>query len=420
VSRVLTTCATELVLSLEHDNGATIEAVLGGHPAHKASWGQELRFGSVLFGQSRDIVVKVKGAKAGSVFLRATLKYQDVVTGEKVEKSAEAKDLAAAEAIEEHELRSEFVDALRGAITLGKDKKLKEAHALLQKVAAQLKASKVSKSERGADLLKDAEGQACEAVSKAEYFDKWGKHYLPSLMGAHLSQACNNFKDPGVQHYAGKLFESIRIKIDEIFLQLPPPKPSGHRASSSAAPVSMSSYYNSAGPCFAGSSLVMLASGQTTRVDEVKKGDIVATPSGAATVECVIETVAESGKFDLCELEGGLLVTPWHPIRHNGQWTFPAELSQSQSRDCPSIYSFLLESSHVMLINGYECVALAHGFEDSKVVAHHYFGTEQIRRDLATMRGWERGHVRLAAERCIERDPASGLVVRLVQLSESS
>jgi len=102
------------------------------------------------------------------------------------------------------------------------------------------------------DLLKDVEGQVAEACSKQEWFKKWGRHYLPSLLGAHLFQQCNNFKDPGVQHYGGELFMQLRDQIDDIFLALPPPKPSRTEydyggGGAAAAPVNMAGYYNAGG-----------------------------------------------------------------------------------------------------------------------------------------------------------------------------
>merc|ERR1719192_3133729 len=84
-------------------------------------------------------------------------------------------------------------------------------------------------------LLEDLEGQVAEALSREDWYQKWGIHYLPSLMFAHLSQQCNNFKDAGVQRYGGELFQSIRDKADEIFLALPPPKPSEKRPNPAAA-----------------------------------------------------------------------------------------------------------------------------------------------------------------------------------------
>merc|ERR1711981_619500 len=63
---------------------------------------------------------------------------------------------------------------------------------------------------RVADACKDLLGQVKEAISRKDFFQRWGRHYLPSLAQAHLQQRCNNFKDPGVQHYGGKLFTDQR------------------------------------------------------------------------------------------------------------------------------------------------------------------------------------------------------------------
>jgi len=72
----------------------------------------------------------------------------------------------------------------------------------------------------------------------------------PSLAGAHRLQLCNNFKDPGVQGYGGKVFDNLRDEADDLFVSLPPPKPSRpHRTSGggAAAPVSMAAYHNCGG-----------------------------------------------------------------------------------------------------------------------------------------------------------------------------
>ena len=44
------------------------------------------------------------------------------------------------------------------------------------------------------DLVKDLEGQVTEATSRQDWWTRWGKHYLPSLVSAHALQQCNNFK----------------------------------------------------------------------------------------------------------------------------------------------------------------------------------------------------------------------------------
>ena len=60
-----------------------------------------------------------------------------------------------------------------------------------------------------------------EAISRCDYYERWGKHYLPSLARAHQLQQCSNFKDPGVQDYGGVMFRAIQDAADSAFLSLP-------------------------------------------------------------------------------------------------------------------------------------------------------------------------------------------------------
>ena len=134
---------------------------------------------------------------------------------------------------------------------------------------------------RATDLLKDLSGQVKEAFSKEEYLTKWGVHFCLSINSAHLYQFCNNFKDPGVQHYCSELFTETRDRLDEIFVSLPAPKPSRqyHRpGTANAAPpraVNMTRFMNMRGGCFLGASKVHLPGQKFSRADCVKKGDKV-------------------------------------------------------------------------------------------------------------------------------------------------
>ena len=65
---------------------------------------------------------------------------------------------------------------------------------------------------------------------------------------------------------------------------------------------------------------------QFKRVDAVKKGDIVSTPKGPARIVCVFKTVTRNGYMRLCHLENGLIITPWHPMKYKGIWTFPEDI----------------------------------------------------------------------------------------------
>jgi len=253
--------------------------------------------------------------------------------------------------------------------------------------------------------LKDLQGQATEAFSKSDYYKKWGVHYLPSLINAHLLQMCNNFKDPGVQVYGGKLFGKLRDKADDTFVKLPPPKPSIH----TAAPVkSMHTYHSSSNPCFHGNCVAEMVNGQMKKLKDLNKGDrVMSWNSKSVEIECVIKTACANERTHLVELPGGLLVTPYHPVNIDGeQWQFPCMLGDVKDRECPAIYSFVLKDEHVMMINGTACVTLGHNFQED-VVRHSYFGSQRVIEDLKKINGWKSGRINLEPN-CLVRDVDSG------------
>lgn len=160
-----------------------------------------------------------------------------------------------------------------------------------------------------------------------------------------------------------------------------------------------------------------MACGVRRPLREIKKGDrvIVDESTGeTALVVCMVCTKVEGGKLNLVELpskvtqqKGGdvkddgdgdsLLVTEYHPILLDGQWQYPVDVSPSRSRTCEEIYSFVLSSGHMMVIEGYQCVGLGHNFTSDPVVAHPYFGSKRVLDDLrnADQTGYEAGRVTL-------------------------
>jgi hypothetical protein len=72
------------------------------------------------------------------------------------------------------------------------------------------------------DLLKDItpssddnNGQIIKALD-FKYFDKWGRHYLYSVLSAYQNNCCLNFKDNGIQHFKTPHFELIQKFIESI------------------------------------------------------------------------------------------------------------------------------------------------------------------------------------------------------------
>lgn len=239
-----------------------------------------------------------------------------------------------------------------------------------------------------------------EAYSRLDWHKKWGIHYVPSLARAHVLQICTNFKDAGLQSYAGAKFCTIRDRAEAIFINLPAPTPSLSRQT--VGPVSMSRYHDSNNPCFAAGK-VRMADGTVKDVAEVLPGDQVATPcNGVATVACIVATRCNNGVADLVRLPGGVLVTPYHPVQSlltkNSEWRFPCDLMEGQmcTVSCGRVYSFVLSPpcAGAMVIGQYGCVTLGHGMK-GPVVGHPYLGTQAVLDDLSVMHGWAQGLVLL-------------------------
>ncbi|CAD7924460.1 unnamed protein product [Amoebophrya sp. A120] len=188
-------------------------------------------------------------------------------------------------------------------------------------------------------LLQDLEGQVAEAVSRQDWFKRWGEYYLRSLKFAHVLQKRNNFKDPGVQGY-GKIalpvllvsgdveqgvrsttsaFDGLVERVTDVFVnQVEAPKPSKtYDSSAHSGPISMAAYNNARGPCFTPDCLVQLFDGSLVRVDQVAKGMYVR--SGLQhlpmRVKCVVETAGPGMKIlRFGKQLNNLGVTPYHPV----------------------------------------------------------------------------------------------------------
>lgn len=81
----------------------------------------------------------------------------------------------------------------------------------------------------------------------------WGKYYLPSILNAHKTQTCINFKDASIQDYSGPIAKSLLLKLDDNFNSIPFESnySRGSSYQSSSAPVfSAASFNNRDAGCF--------------------------------------------------------------------------------------------------------------------------------------------------------------------------
>jgi hypothetical protein len=110
---------------------------------------------------------------------------------------------------------------------------------------------------------------------------------------------------------------------------------------------------------------------------------------------------------------GRLCITPWHPIinpimKGNKAWIFPADLVPLQDRLIDTVYNLVLDSGHVVDVEGYECVTLGHGFQ-APGVKHDFFGTHAVIDDLKKLPGWSDGRPTFKNLTAVH-DPSTGLI----------
>ena len=106
---------------------------------------------------------------------------------------------------------------------------------------------------------------------------KWGQHYLKSLQLAHEYQICTNFKDDSLQKYIKKdtLFNEYIIKGEDIFINIPPPKPSCENNNTRHRGIDLTSSISRSGVCFSRYTLIKCNDGSFKPIKELKKNDLL-------------------------------------------------------------------------------------------------------------------------------------------------
>lgn len=139
----------------------------------------------------------------------------------------------------------------------------------------------------------------------------WCKYYLPSILDAHKTQTCINFKDASIQGYSGPiaklLFEKLHNNFNLIPFVLSYSRSSSSSSQSSPASISATSYNNRNAGCFDAN--CRLKDGRT--LDDLKPDDMI----GNIKITHILKTKCEETHsiFKLNELIG----TGNHPIMNN-------------------------------------------------------------------------------------------------------
>jgi hypothetical protein len=163
------------------------------------------------------------------------------------------------------------------------------------------------------------------------------------------------------------------------------------------APDMRTYYAGSGGGCFGGASTIMVASAEDahnngggaafarTKVKDVKPGMNVMVADGTTACVRFVVRIARDAQKLLCKLPSGLAITARHPIRVDGVWTLPGELVEAVRVETGAeacVYNVVLDSNHVLVVDGVECITWGHTFTEDSRVAHPYYGSASVVRDL--------------------------------------
>ncbi|KAI1388121.1 hint-domain-containing protein [Hypoxylon trugodes] len=444
VAHLQTTYATKATMQITTSKNMRLKTTLGNTIFQQEQesvdgWHLTINLGNLQYGQSRDIYLKnvddyrlttelpvVFGLPISAKVTFSRMKGTEYCWAAQ-EGLGEGADLPNY-LVAYHQSRSMICDFLSSFFPLRSDREYETSQQvnperykyafqqLLDKIPARLYTDEYNKS-----LMEDLvgnlpSGQVQLALSKKEYFSQWGCHYLLSLWNAHAKQMCNSFKDPGPLMYnRNPFFIRFRDFLDTSFDTIPPPKPSCPQVATTTR-VMMRSLNSSIGPCFTGSSKVLLACGRKIPIRQLQQGSYVWTPMGSRRVEALLKTIVQEAV--MCKI-GDLVVTPWHPIKVADEWGFPQDLTLNSEHPqvvvySGHIYSVLLQpgqdpEAHAIEVGGTLAVTLGHGIvRGDDVRAHQFLGDYE--RVLSAIAKFRPGKDGVALSSGVERCNGDGLV----------
>merc|ERR1711924_370203 len=86
----------------------------------------------------------------------------------------------------------------------GSLEKLDEAQEMIHRLIRRIQDSPASEEEAVQALLQDLEGQVTQALSKEEWYNKWGRHYLPPWPGRIGCSSATTLRTRGCRGTEGR------------------------------------------------------------------------------------------------------------------------------------------------------------------------------------------------------------------------
>lgn len=401
MANIKTTCATNTNVNIITNGDTKIKKIYGYNNANC------VKLNTINYGQNKEIVIEFENENPDYSIELEYNSYTNNITNVKAVKK-DYKDNT------DIMMRLEFVELLQKIINIMPNKNTASIYIN----------DYISKYNNDSLIVNDLKDQVKMAISTDAIYGKWGKNYLYSLMFAHKEQRCNNFKDKSVSEYGGTLFGELVDKIDEIYANMEPPKPSNQVRNCDVSTRGggattkgitrggvdfRQSFHNASGGCFHENSSVSVYPNITKKCKDVMKEDLVMTSNNTySKVICVTKIKCENNKCDMVKINDSLSITPYHPIKKT-EWVFPNTLNKTITFDCEYMYNYVLDKDHTIIIGNTICATLGHGIMDNDVIKHDYYGTDKVVNDLKSFNGFNKGVVTFGPN-CIIRDNKNNVI----------
>lgn len=412
LANIYSTIANNCLIKIESLNEAKILNIPGNFNVFNSAWGKTINIGSIQYDQNRNIIIEISNNKLenGTPIFNFTFEYQ-----------TRYNDKVLCEAIvcyNDDELKIVNLNILDNYIrTLTIDKifsayyntNYAEQIQIIADLISHIESFEINTEFIDAILL-DLKDQINLAFT--QYFKTWGQYYIPSLMFAYQQEQCHNFRDKAIQLFGGSYFKNLCDDIEDLFLKIPPPKPSSNHhynrlalSQSSLPPTTSTStaiYLDRQGGCFTEDTKIKISQNKYKNAGDFKQGDTI------LTVDKIITKIKTIIKFNINEnsyiiKKNNLGITNWHPIRYKNtkEWFYPIKKFEPIKSKYNCVYNFVLQSGNIIYIDEFEAVTLGHNLKDD-IVKHNYFGNEIIK-DLKKCNGWKNGFIEFNTN-CFKRD----------------
>tara|TARA_B110001452_G_C15240811_1_gene429573 strand:- start:2895 stop:5255 length:2361 start_codon:yes stop_codon:yes gene_type:complete len=442
IGTILATIVVNMQLHITYSedvNFAELEPVMGDY-AYNVDQGNQryviVDLGTVQLGQMRNIVMNTSHlTQPFSYFYTYKIGGQPYKS-DTAHVQIEELDLNESD-MNIHIARYNTVELMRKIINYRSINSVNEAIQCYGEMEAYYTSRSSLNDELSQNILENIKDQIKMASTDSTFYKRWGEFYMDQLSRALNQQQKPNFKDQACMSFGDSVFDDIVDKASDVFDLLPPPEPSlinhpipvnptNYRSGGTTAtpPIiprrvaTLAAYNNSSGPCFDGNCTITLADGSTKilknlqKNDEIMSVDIVNNDKiTTAKVVCILETKMRTGVAELVNFKGGLIITPWHPIKTLYGWQYPNDIGDSVMQPCESVFSLVLDTYHVALINNIACICLGHNFTEG-ILQHDYYGTHKIIKDMEKMIGWETGHI-VVYDGCVLK--SSNIASKIVQ-----